>query len=168
MYSASFSLLQLAQRSNVAGGNNKLLERLSALPPPRAIEESLEEDNCGLSALHHCCFWDAPLEVIQAVCDVARSDPQKRNPASRPSAAAASLPLHLCAIASTHSSVLQFVIDKFPHALVRKNNAGLTPLFYAQCITYRANSDEIVRCLEDNTARYPALLNQITSVAWSG
>ena len=35
-------------------------------------------------------------------------------------------------------------------------------MFYAQCITYRANRGEIVRCLEDNTARYPALLNQIT------
>ena len=72
-------------------------------------------------------------------------------------------PLHYCAANTTRVDVLQLIIDRFPHALIRSTDAGHTPLDYAQlCNPHRANHAAIVGCLEENIARYPALLNQLT------
>ena len=100
------------------------------------------------------------------MCDVMKSDPQKRNIFAIASDHGR-YPLHRCALYTTRVEVLQFVIDMFPHALVGRTpqwgaESATTPLCWARGFTSRANHTALVRCIEDNAARYPALLNQLT------
>ena len=71
--------------------------------------------------------------------------------------------MHLCAYLTTRVDVIKFAADKFPHALVRRDKDGRTPLEHAQRNATRANHVAILRCLEESTAKYPSLLNQITA-----
>ena len=162
--------------------------RLTALPRPQVVQELLHRgNNFGMrtvlqrvqelllqrgsgggqgdfrtTALHWVVYRDPSPELVRAICDVMKDDPLKRNLFAITDAQDW-YPLHWIAISTTRVEVLQFVIDRFPHALVRGNNYGRTPLAFATYANpHRANHAAIVRCLEDNTARYPALLNQLT------
>ena len=155
------TLYQLACLGNVVGFQQA---RLMALPRPQAVQELLYRNhNYGWTVLHRGGFWrDASLELVRAICDVMRDDPLKTNLFTIADNFE-SYPLHWCACYATRVEALQFVIDKFPHALVRRNQRGNIPLFFAQSNnTNRSNHSSILRCIEDNTAKYPALLNPLT------
>jgi hypothetical protein len=72
--------------------------------------------------------------------------------------------LHECAWFGDSVEVLQFVIDKFPNALVCEDFDGMTPLAYCKRnAAHQDNPAAILRCLEDDsTDKYLALENQIT------
>ena len=76
-------------------------------------------------------------------------------------------PLHLCALNTTRLEVLQMVIDMYPHALtvltVSANHGCHSPVDFANNNRYRSSSAtaDIVRILDENTARYLNLQNQI-------
>ena len=158
------TLLELADRNNLTG----MLVRLTAVPRPQAIEELLERDGYGNTALNIVSSRDPSLELVRTFWNVMKDDPLKRNLFASANEYGR-YPLHFCGSGTTSVEVLQFVIDRFPHALVRSTNAAYgdgdrTPLTIARDygIT-RANHAAIIRCLEDNTAAYPALLNRITA-----
>ena len=147
------TLYDLANHYDLGG----FWSRLTALPRSQAISELLHRDSHGATALHYLMASDPPLELLRVISDVMKNDPSKTNLFTIANARG-SYPLHRCALKTTRVEVLQFVTDKFPHALVRRNQWGNTPLFLART----ANHAAIVRCVEDNTANYPALLNQLT------
>ena len=152
------TLYELAGTNAFAG----MHARLTTLCRPHAIEELLYRDDGGYMALHFSLHRDCSLELLSAMCDVMKSDPQKRNIFAMADNDGF-YPLHNCALLSTRVDVLQFVIDMFPHALVgRADRGGVTPLLFVRGNTSRANHAALVRCIEDNAARYPALLNQLT------
>ena len=147
------TLFQLAGRKNLA----RMLDRLTAVPRPQAIQELLEQNEDGTTALHLAFSRDPSLELVRTICDVMRDDPQKRNLFAI-AEWGGDYPFHWCASYTSSVEVLQIVIDRFPHALIRAyypltrdNSADL------------ANEAAIDRCLEDNYAKYPALLNRITA-----
>ena len=149
----------LAHRKDLPGA----LARLNGLARPDAVRELLYRGPNGATALHEALLADASLELVKAISDVMKDDPLKTNLfaiADREG----DYPLHSCASATTSIDVLNFVVDKFPHALARRTVNGRTPLVVAQNNKLnRASYAAILRCLEESTARYPALLNQTTA-----
>ena len=153
------TLYKLAKNEDLAG----MLARIAALPRPHAINELRYRGVSGWTALHFALIEDCSLELLEAISDVMKDDPSKTN-LFEVATDEGSFPLNFCACYTTQVSVLQFVIDKFPHAfgVVRRTSKhhDNSPLALAR----RSNMDRdnyaaILRCLEDNTARYPALKN---------
>ena len=165
-------MIRTLSRSMIGGGAGDFtgfLTTLLALPRPQSIRELLYQPANSSAAdwpvLKDLFYYDAPLEVLKAVCNVMTEDPMKTNIFSVTDHDG-EYPLHFSARYTTGSvEVLQFVIDQFPHALVRRGTTkdGCTPLDGARTSRIdRENHAAILRCLEDNAARYPALLNQLT------
>ena len=151
-------LFDLAARNDLQG----TLARLKELARQDAIRELLVRDEDGYTALHNVVCFGASLELIKAIWDVMKDDPLKTNLFAIASNAGW-YPLHSCVFKTTSVAFLNFVADKFPHALVRRIKNGNTPLEVAQQDNpYRANYAAILRCVEESTARYPTLLNQTT------
>ena len=115
---------------------NRLVEmraRLEALPRPQAIQELLERWRRGEENLTHLprstrstvFYWvlyhDASLELLTLMWDVMKDDPLKTNIFARVDPYYHQLQLHYFVLGgNTNVEVLQFVIDKFPKALVSK------------------------------------------------
>ena len=138
------------------------LARLKQLARQDAVRELLVRDEGGYTALNNVLYFGASLELVKAIWDVMKDDPLKTNLFAI--GTKGWYPLHYCASATTNVDVLKLAIDKFPHALVRRSSDGHTPLDDAQQDSPdRANYAAIIRCLEENTDRYPVLLNQITT-----
>ena len=156
------TLLRLADHDNLTD----MLDHLTAVPRPQAIEELLERDGYGRTALIWVSSRDPSLELVRAIWDVMKDDPLKTNLLAITDEIGW-YPLHCCAFCTTSVEVLQFVIDRFPRTLVRSSNEGIfgiTPLMTAMNYERtRANHAAILRCLEDNAAAYPALLNRNTA-----
>ena len=136
--------------------------RLMALPRLQARTELLHRGVFGWTALHRDELWSgASIELVRAIWDAMKDNPSKTNLFAIASNAGW-YPLHCCAAATTSVDVLKFVVDKFPQALVRRSKNGQTPLDYAQNNNPdRANHAAILRCLEESTANYRALLNRL-------
>ena len=141
-----------------------MLARLKELARQDAVQELLCSNEDGTTALHLALLACPSLELLTAIWDVMKDDPLKTNLFAIVDDEGW-YPLHYCACNTTSVDVLNFAIDKFPHALVRRSkNSGRTPLEVAQNTNPdRENYAAILRCLEESTARYPALLNQITA-----
>ena len=152
------TLNDLSSRKDLQG----TLARLKELARQDAIRELLVRDEDGYTALHNVVCFGASLELIKAIWDVMKDDPLKTNLFAIASNAGW-YPLHSCVFKTTSVAFLNFVADKFPHALVRRYEDGDTPLELAQRNPDRANHAAILCCLEESTAKYPALLNQITA-----
>lgn len=141
------------------GKLDDLTKRIAFLGP-RAIPELLFKGRDGDTALHFALQNDASEELVEAIHKVMKADPQKRNLFSVPNDYF-QLPLHYSASETNNVKVLQFVIDKYPHALHIKDWSGYTPLFWAKNhYKTRPNHADIVRTVEENTSGYPALRNQ--------
>ena len=102
------------------------------------------------------------------ICEVMKGDEQKRNTFAIASHNG-NYPLHSFVVGVHFLEFLPLVIKMFPHALVRKDQRGETPLDYAKKWTQalltdtgRTNHAAFIRCIEENTANYPNLLNQVT------
>ena len=152
------TLNDLAHNEDLPG----FVARFGSLPRPQVISELLQRGPYKATALHYVFRSDPSLELVTSICDVMKDDPLKTN-IFEIASCIGWFPLHSCAYFTTRVEVLQFVIDRFRVALVRRNSWGDTPLTYAQqWNTDRANHAAIVRCLEINTNSYPVLLNQLT------
>ena len=152
------SLYDLAYRKDLDG----TLARLNELARQDTVRELLYCNEHGVTALHLVLASDSSIELVTAIWDVMKDDPLKTNIfaiADRHG----QYPLHHCVATTTRVEVLNFVIGKFPHALVRRRNENRTTLVIAQGNSHRANHAAILRCLEERTAKYPSLLNQITA-----
>lgn len=136
--------------------------RLSSLSPCLAMSELLQINaDRGDAALHH--ILSNPCASLHLLSSIASIKPTSISPFAVKTFQGA-YPLHFCAYSTPDVAVLQFVIDRFPHALVRGTcgSARRTPLERAAANKGRNAYDAIVACLVDNMARYPALLNKIT------
>lgn len=141
--------------------------RKEDLPVPQIIDELLERDYDGISALSLALsVHDAPIEFVRLLRDVMKYRSPKTNIFENIDADGR-LPLHECAMGTTRVEVLQFVIDQFPGALVctdyfrvrpdSDDNTCYDPLATALGFnTNRANHAAIIRCLEYNLAKYLA------------
>ena len=155
------SLIYLAYRGDL----QDMLARLKELARPVAVRELLYRNKPGDTALHFVFYPDPSLELVRVIWDVMKEDDPLKTNLFAIADNGGEYPLHFCAAQTTNVEVLNFAIDKFPHALVRRNeDDGRTPLNFAQHYhSDRANHAAILRCFEESTARYPALLNQITA-----
>ena len=180
-------LLGLVLKKDLAG----FKARLIALSGPQMIQELLERLEYDQRAYYPherayreewgkvygmtaftvaMCRDTLTLEIAKLMDDGMKDDARKRNLFAILDSKGC-LPLHYCAMKTTSVGVLQFVIDKFPGALVSTINGyevseydRMAPLEIAQYErnTHRDNHAAIIRCLEDNLAKYHALENQIT------
>jgi hypothetical protein len=149
--------------SNWNIGADLVLSQLTALPKAEAVRQLLEREHkqsTGLTVLHCALHRNAPLKLDEAISDIMAHDDLKTNVFAVSTLGNLFLPCHFCAVSSTSVDVLQFVIDRYPPALLKRDRVGLIPSQYAQSITYRENRSSIVRCLEVNTTKYKNLRNQ--------
>ena len=165
-------LLDLANEGNLDG----FRARLAELSSSEVAKELFEPAENGSNALHNALTWDIPLDLLIQICDLMKGDPLKRNPFAITNTMGWT-PLHYAATWSDRDDVVQHLIDRFPHALVRRSrfdvatpeSLSLDNMIPLELARYhvdnplRPNFAAVLRCLEVRTASYPTYLNQQTT-----
>ena len=110
---------------------DELLSRCELLPDEQAFEElAYQEKLGGRSPMHWVLHHNASLAVVSKMWSRMKGDVLARNLFSLADSDG-QLPLHRCAMWTTDVDALNFVISKFPAALLWKDRLGLTPWHYA-------------------------------------
>jgi hypothetical protein len=146
----------------VSNDLSSMKDRLATLPPLDAVIELLERAPNGGTALHNALAFDAPLELVRAVVVAMEGDPRKTN-LFIVIDENGDTPLHFCATYTTRVDVIDYIIAKWPHSLLTKDKLGNVPFAMARDFNCgRDNHPEVLRVLEEKTAKFPAIYNQVT------
>ena len=122
------------------------MEYLSSLSPAAAIPQLFHQSSGNGHSLHRLCHSPlVPLSLLRLIISISRGDPEGRNLAAVPSSRK-SLPLHLAVSFGTRFEVARVLISEYPPALLLKNTAGKTPLFYAPFLTCPKSLQLYTKC----------------------